>query len=135
MKVDKAWVTLLTKESYLAGCLVLDYTLRKVESAYPLVVFATPDLPARARDVLRERGVHLRDIDFLEPAAEHRSQFPEHDHRFAETWTKLRCFELTEYEVSASDAEVPTGLLTELATSASSCSIATCSSSATWTSS
>ncbi|KAF9938901.1 hypothetical protein BGZ67_010237 [Mortierella alpina] len=34
---DRAWVTYLSNTEYLAGCLVLAYSLREVQSRYPLV--------------------------------------------------------------------------------------------------
>lgn len=70
------------------------------KSAYPLVVFATPELPQEAREVLQHKGIAIRDIAYLQPGEEHRTELDEHDKRFADTWTKLRCFELTEYEVN-----------------------------------
>ncbi|KAL8290092.1 hypothetical protein RQP46_003031 [Phenoliferia psychrophenolica] len=94
----KAWVTLLTRTSYLAGCLVLHASLQRHKSAYPLVVFATKELPVEAREVLQSFGIEVHDIEFLEPRENNKVELAEHDHRFADTWTKLRCFELTQYE-------------------------------------
>ncbi|KAK4694997.1 hypothetical protein P7C70_g8639, partial [Phenoliferia sp. Uapishka_3] len=97
--MSKAWVTLLTRTSYLAGCLVLNESLKKHNSAYPLVVFATSELPSSAREVLTSFGIEVHDIKFLEPLGESQQvDLAEHDHRFADTWTKLRCFELVQYE-------------------------------------
>ena len=66
---SNAWVTLLTRTSYLAGCLVLNASLKKHKSAYPLVVFATSELPVEAREVLQSFGIEVHDIEFLEPRA------------------------------------------------------------------
>ncbi|GAA6061250.1 hypothetical protein JCM10212_000691 [Sporobolomyces blumeae] len=93
----KAWVTLLTKTSYLQGCLVLDHSLRRVSSKYPLVVFATPELPREARDILQHRGIKFREIEYIQPP-NNGKELDEHDKRFADTWTKLRCFEMVEYD-------------------------------------
>lgn len=139
----KAWVTLLTRTSYLAGCLVLNASLKKANSAYPLVVFATSDLPQEVRQVLESFHIPVHDIEFLEPR-DNKVVLAEHDHRFADTWTKLRCFELVQYEVSVERAlVVPRGMGEERWGSAdpappcsgSSCSTPTCSCSRTWTSS
>ncbi|KAG5718848.1 hypothetical protein E4T56_gene6329 [Termitomyces sp. T112] len=92
-----AYVTLLTKTSYLAGTLVLDHGLRAVASKYPLVVMVTPSLPLEARDVLRMRGILTREVDSLQPR-EGSHSLAAHDARFADTWTKLRGFELIEYD-------------------------------------
>jgi hypothetical protein len=94
------WATLLTKCDYLQGALVLDQSLRKYNSAYPLVVYATPSLPVEAREILQARGIAVRDVDYLEPVDKLKAKLDDHDHRFADTWTKLRAFELVEFEVS-----------------------------------
>ncbi|BGP31191.1 hypothetical protein JCM10296v2_002955 [Rhodotorula toruloides] len=94
----KAWATLLTKTSYLQGALVLADSLARHRSKYPLVVFATQELPQVARDILDARGIRVRDIDYLEPPKENRGELDEHDRRFSDTWTKLRVFEMTEFE-------------------------------------
>lgn len=85
-----AYVTLLTRASYLPGVLVLDHTLRSVDSAFPLIVMATPTLPQNARGVLERRGISIRPIRSLNPQEGVHSLSPQ-DARFADTWTKLRC--------------------------------------------
>ncbi|KAJ4486271.1 glycosyltransferase family 8 protein [Lentinula aciculospora] len=55
----KAFVTLLTKTSYLPGVLVLDHGLRAVESKYPLVVMVTPTLGEDARAVLDKCSIEI----------------------------------------------------------------------------
>ncbi|KAK4056588.1 hypothetical protein OIO90_002436 [Microbotryomycetes sp. JL221] len=93
------WATLLTKASYLQGCLVLHASLvTKHKSTYPLVVFATPELDKQSRAILEQRDIIVRDIDYLEPVKELKTTLDGHDHRFADTWTKLRVFELVEYD-------------------------------------
>jgi hypothetical protein len=84
-----AYVTLLTKTSYLPGVLVLEYTLRSVGSEYPLVVMATPSLLQEDRDILARRGIAVIDIQSLKPP-EGLHELSAHDARFADTWTKLR---------------------------------------------
>lgn len=93
----RCWATLLTRTSYLAGALVMNESLIKHNSKYPLVVFATTGLPQEARDVLSYHGIKVRDIKYLEPDT--KLELDGHDERFADTWTKLRCFEMVEYEV------------------------------------
>ncbi|EDR15646.1 glycosyltransferase family 8 protein [Laccaria bicolor S238N-H82] len=66
-----AYVTLLTKTSYLPGVLVLHHGLRAVESKHPLVVMVTPSLPRSARDVLRKQGITLREVETLQPREGH----------------------------------------------------------------
>jgi hypothetical protein len=89
-----AYVTLLTKTSYLPGVLVLDHTLRSVDSAFPLIVMATPTLPQDARSVLERRGISIRPIESLNPPGGH--SLSSYDARFADTWTKLRCVQASQ---------------------------------------
>jgi len=89
MNIRGAYVTLLTKASYLPGTLVLDYSLRSVNSQYPLVVMVTPSLPDAAKAVLHERGILMREVDSLHPRKGNHV-LAAHDIRFTDTWTKLR---------------------------------------------
>lgn len=84
-----AFVTLLTKESYLAGTLVLNHSLQSVDSKYELVVMATPGLSEGARKVLSKEKIKVRDIARLDPR-EGTHTLEAHDERFGDTWTKLR---------------------------------------------
>lgn len=84
-----AFVTLLTKTSYLAGALVLHQSLLDVQSKYPLVIMVTPLLPTEARRVLLQRGIAMIEVDSLQPA-EGSHTLDAMDARFADTWTKLR---------------------------------------------
>ncbi|THV04831.1 nucleotide-diphospho-sugar transferase [Dendrothele bispora CBS 962.96] len=97
MSRKAAYTTLLTRTSYLPGLLVLWYGLKSVESKYPLVAMVTPDLPKEARDILRKYGIAMWEVDTLLPA-EDRHSVAEHDARFKDTWTKLRAFELVDFE-------------------------------------
>lgn len=96
--VNAAFVTLLTKPSYLPGTLVLAHSLRNtpsegpqgyVGSKYPLVVMVTPQLSQDARDVLSRENTIMRDVDRLSPT-EGTHKLSAHDARFADTWNKLR---------------------------------------------
>ncbi|KAI5809075.1 nucleotide-diphospho-sugar transferase, partial [Peziza echinospora] len=88
------WATLLTRHSYLPGVIVLDHSFRKHRSRYPLVVLTTDTLPQSCIKVLDVCGIPRRHVDMIDPpekvniAAE----------RFADTWTKLRVFEMVEYD-------------------------------------
>ncbi|KAF8642318.1 hypothetical protein AX16_009588 [Volvariella volvacea WC 439] len=93
----KAFVTLLTKTSYLPGALVLDNDLRQVGSKYPLVVMVTPALPQDAKNALHRRGIITREVQLLK-LEEGKHALAAHDARFEDTWTKLRGFGLVEYE-------------------------------------
>jgi hypothetical protein len=88
MSYKAAYVTLLTKDSYLPGALTLEQSLKSVQSRYPLVVLVTPTLPIRTRDVLSRRKIQFREIQPLQP--ENGPTISGHDERFADTWSKLR---------------------------------------------
>jgi len=89
MSRNAAYVTLLTKNAYLPGALVVDQCLRSVGSKYPLVVMVTPTLPQEARDVLKKKGIIMREVAPLLPS-DGVHKLAAHDSRFADTWTKLR---------------------------------------------
>jgi hypothetical protein len=88
MSRKAAYVTLLTKDSYLPGALTLDYCLKSVQSRYSLVVLVTSTLPQHAKDVLIRCGIPFREVQPLRPGDEY--VLAEADERFADTWTKLR---------------------------------------------
>lgn len=92
-----AWVTLVTKASYLPGFVLLAYSLKKHNSKYPLIVLTTASLPDALIPSLEEEcslsnSIHLR-VSSLAPPSQN---LPPSliAARFADTWTKLRVFEL-----------------------------------------
>lgn len=89
MSPNAAYVTLLTKASYLPGALVVEHCLRSVKSQYPFIVMITPTVPQEARDVLQKKGIITKEVDFLHPE-EGTHKLADHDSRFGDTWTKLR---------------------------------------------
>ncbi|KLO09950.1 nucleotide-diphospho-sugar transferase [Schizopora paradoxa] len=92
-KKPGAWVAMITNVDYLAACLVMAYSLRSVKSKYPLVVMVC-DIPGEAREILELSGVEIVDADKLVSADSDHVQ----DKRFLESWTKLRAFDMIDYE-------------------------------------
>lgn len=95
-----AYTTLVTRSSYLAGVVVLAYTLHKSGTKYPLVVLYTDTLPQSSIQALKSEApscnLILKPTTALLPRENvHVNLIAE---RFADTWTKLRVFELTEYD-------------------------------------
>jgi inositol 3-alpha-galactosyltransferase len=92
-----AYITLLTRASYLAGVLILGHSLRK-HSKLPLIIMHTASLsPAALRVLEIESEIEgtnliLNQVDLLMPAKEGKLIAE----RFRETWTKLRVFEAWE---------------------------------------
>ncbi|KAK0208366.1 nucleotide-diphospho-sugar transferase [Desarmillaria ectypa] len=106
MSPKAAWVSLLSKTAYLPGLLVVDYGLKAAKSKYPLIVMVTPDIPQDARNVLKNRGLISVDVGVVAPEAS-RQRFDIHDARFADTWSKVRTFEMVDYDrVVLLDADV-----------------------------
>lgn len=84
------YATLLTRQTYLPGLIVLARSLRMVKSAYPLLVLRTATLEPEAVATLDRLGIAHVLIEAIAPPA-NASLIAE---RFADTWTKLRVLEL-----------------------------------------
>lgn len=89
MGLRKAYVTLLTNNSYLAAALVLNESLKQAGCKYPLVIMSTPSTPSEARGALTRQGLEIVTVDSLKPNPNTHTLSPL-DARFADTWTKLR---------------------------------------------
>ncbi|KAK4487566.1 hypothetical protein RD792_005780 [Penstemon davidsonii] len=99
---EYAYVTFLAGDGdYFKGVIGLVKGLRKVKSAFPLVVAVLPDVPEEHRRVLVEQGCLLREI---EPVILSTSSAKDNDHSpfvrayFALNYCKLRLWEFVEYK-------------------------------------
>ena len=92
----RAWATLLTQPGYLVGVRALRASLARVGSAYPLVVAVTDGIGAQDRALLEADGCLLREVEPLRPPSGLRDSYA--NARFAEVWTKLGVWRLTEFE-------------------------------------
>jgi inositol 3-alpha-galactosyltransferase len=96
----RAWVTLLTRPSYLAGAVLLAHSLKTYQSAYPLLILYTPSLPASLLPALAQEArlsnAILQPIESLIPRDKESISLIAA--RFEDTWTKLQVFSLVEYE-------------------------------------
>lgn len=92
----RAWATLVTRPSYIPGVVILAYTLRKHGSKLPLVALVTEGVTQDCIDILTAEDPLLivKRVDRLIP----RQKVSIIAERFADTWTKLRVFELVEYD-------------------------------------
>ncbi|GAB4820789.1 hypothetical protein N2152v2_007835 [Parachlorella kessleri] len=85
-----AYVTLLTRDSYLLGAQCLARSLRAAGSRFPLVVLYTPDtLSSSACGILRQEGCQLLPVERYHPAGPQDFGRYKLQH-YAECWTKLR---------------------------------------------
>ncbi|XP_077244139.1 galactinol synthase 4 [Tasmannia lanceolata] len=91
----RAFVTFLAGTGdYVKGVVGLAKGLRKVKSAYPLVVAMLPDVPEEHREILRSQGCILKEIEPIYP--------PENHVQFAMAYyvlnySKLRIWDFEEY--------------------------------------
>lgn len=92
---SRAYVTFLAGNGdYVKGVVGLAKGLRKVKSAYPLVVAVLPDVPEEHRRILESQGCIVREIEPVYP--------PENQTQFAMAYyvinySKLRIWEFVEY--------------------------------------
>ena len=91
----KVWTTLITNTKYLPGLLLLDYSLKKVGSKYPLVALYTDGFPAEGHKALDLRGIPKKHTTYLLPSL---NKDYSNDPRFYDCWSKLSPFSLVEYD-------------------------------------
>jgi alpha-N-acetylglucosamine transferase len=95
-KMKTAYVTTLCNgDSYLPGVEALGKSLEKSGTSTPRVVMVTSDVSRSARDRLARLGWQLRDID---PIVNPRPLKLRMFRRFDSVFTKLRAWELTEFD-------------------------------------
>jgi hypothetical protein len=82
-------MTLLSRDNYLAGTLVLHYSLQATKPKYPFVVLVTSTLSIEAREILKGSGVEMKETELLLLPPE-RYDPTKTAARFADIWTKIR---------------------------------------------
>ena len=92
-RLEKAWITAITRDTYLDGAQTLAKSLRRVNSRIPLVILYTPALSQSTVDILsQEPNVQMRPI---KPYKLERSDATGYAfERFAEAWNKMRCWQV-----------------------------------------
>ncbi|KAL4937464.1 hypothetical protein BDV06DRAFT_215860 [Aspergillus oleicola] len=91
----KIWTTLITNTTYLPGLLTLAYSLRRVKSAYPLLILYTDSFPLEGHLALDVCGIPKKRVPYLLPSLP--KDFV-NDARFYDCWSKLTPFSMTEFE-------------------------------------
>ncbi|PHH75340.1 hypothetical protein CDD82_4482 [Ophiocordyceps australis] len=91
---DKVWTTLITNLDYLPGLLTLAYSLRRANSAYPLIALYTDSFPPAGLAALAARSIPAHKIPYLLPTT---SKDYSNDPRFYDCWSKLAPFSLTQF--------------------------------------
>ncbi|XP_077240457.1 galactinol synthase 1-like [Tasmannia lanceolata] len=91
----KAYVTFLAGNGdYIKGAVGLAKGLRKVKTAYPLVVAVLPDVPEEHRRILKSQGCIVREIEPVYPPENH-TQFAMA--YYVINYSKLRIWAFEEY--------------------------------------
>jgi hypothetical protein len=94
--MNTAYVTTLCNGAgYVPGVEVLGKSLDRSDASHDKLLLVTPDVPVDARRGLEQKGWRTHEICPIENPHPIEGQFFE---RFAATFTKLRAFELTQYD-------------------------------------
>lgn len=94
-KPKRAYVTFLAGNGdYVKGVIGLAKGLRKVKTAYPLVVAVLPDVPEEHREILESQGCIVREIQPVYP--------PENQTQFAMAYYVINYSKLRIWEVYTS---------------------------------
>lgn len=105
MSAAFAWVTLLTQPGYIPGVEALQQSLRDSGSPWPLVVMVTENIDAATRQQLQAQGCEVREVPIVGPNPDLTHRYA--NARFAEVWSKLAVWTLTEYQrVAFLDADM-----------------------------
>lgn len=91
-----AYVTLLTRDSYLPGVQCLARSLRRVGAQYPLVVMVTNTLSEGGVEVLKQEGCAVHVVPRLGPGATASSRYKLP--LYGECWNKLHMWRLDRYQ-------------------------------------
>lgn len=94
-----SYITLLCTENYLNGVLVLNESLKRVNSKYPLIVVITEQISERIRDILKQRKIEFIQIDKMEvPKDIIEKNLNGIFSHWNNTFDKLKLFELTQFD-------------------------------------
>lgn len=95
--MDKyAYVTVLYGNNiYLTGALVLGFTLMKTKTKHDRVILVTSDVSMEYRNILSIVYNRVVEIDYVDVSSE---IFSDENTRFRDVFTKLRSFQLIEYD-------------------------------------
>lgn len=91
-----AWVTLLTQPDYLVGVKALHHSLKQSNSQWPLVVMTTSAISAEDCQALQAEGCVIAPVEPIYPRADLDQHYA--SAQFGEVWTKLRAWQLTDYQ-------------------------------------
>ena len=97
-----SYITLLTNDNYFQGVVLLNETLRKVKSKYPLICMITEDISQDIKSLLVKLGVIVKEIDKVvinNNLIEHNKSIDESQATVWENvYSKFRMFDFEEYD-------------------------------------
>ncbi|KAJ9068784.1 hypothetical protein DSO57_1025164 [Entomophthora muscae] len=100
-KKKLAWMTILTDPSYVEGAMVLAHSLHATKSEFPLVILVTERIGPEDRKRIEQSSPMAQtkaNVSFRpKPGTTSNYASPQ----FLEAWTKLRVFEMVEYDYVA----------------------------------
>jgi len=96
--MKRAWVTLFSEMPYLPGVLALKKSLNHVGTAYPLVVMVTDAITPEARQVLKEAGCIVHEVEALMLPDPLNASYAAP--QFKHVWPKLRVYAMSDLELA-----------------------------------
>lgn len=96
IEIDKAYITLLSTNDYTMAVAVLNYSLQKVQSKYPLIVAVTNAISQENIQFLENQGIiiqHIKTLSYSQ-GTQHRYK----NHPVLNTASKIELFALKCYE-------------------------------------
>ena len=91
-----AYVTVMYGNNiYLAGALVLGFSLMKTNTKFDRVILVTPDVSQEYKSYLQPVYTNIIDINYVDVSSE---IFSEENTRFKDVFTKLECLNLEQYD-------------------------------------
>ena len=102
MKKNYSYVSLLTNDSYIYGIILLNETMKKVKSKYPLHVLVTEKVSKASLEILNQLKINYELVDTITTSeAAFQYNFKVNKRMAAiwkDNWTKLQIFKLTQFD-------------------------------------
>lgn len=97
-----SYITLLTSDSYVYGVMMLNESLKQVNSQYPLLVLITNNVSLASKEILNQLNISYKDVETISIADEIYQHNLSIDPVTAPLWkdsfTKFQMFKLIEYD-------------------------------------
>lgn len=94
--MKRAFVTLLSSKDYLPAVLILNKTMKQVNSIYPLLVAVTENVISDVQEYLEKENILYREIPFLEYSKEIQQEY--NNQPILNTASKIAIFMFQDYD-------------------------------------